>query len=353
MLKRIGIGVVGLNFGRHIIEHELRDGPGKPYFDLRAVCSLDSDQAQMCGRQYGVRAYGSIDDMLKDKAIRVVALFTGPVGRANQIRKIIRSGRDVMTTKPFEVDPLEALDVLKEAQRLGRQVHLNSPGPRYSPDIRRIKQWHKDYRLGRPVGARCETWCDYREQADGSWYDDSVWCPVAPIFRLGIYSINSLVALFGSAQYVTVLHSRLFTQRPTPDNAVLAIRFFNGAIATVSASFCVGDGTCYPDTMTINYEKGTIYRRDVELDASKKGHTNLKLIVNDSPSGHVPVIKEEVSFQKPNGAHYQWDVLHQAIRTGNATGEYSLEDVAAGIAVIQAMARAEQSQQVELVDQIR
>src|SRR5690606_1581322 len=95
-----------------------------------------------------------------------------------------------MTTKPFEVDPDAAADVLAEAQRLGRFVHLNSPTPVMPVDLQQVLDWRDRFDLGRPVGCRLETYASYHEQADGSWLDDPERCPAAPIFRLGIYLIN-------------------------------------------------------------------------------------------------------------------------------------------------------------------
>ena len=77
-------------------------------------------------------------------------------------------------------------------------------------------------------------WVNYCEQADGGWYDDPERCPVAPVFRLGIYIINNLAELFGEPEKVCALSSRILTGRPTADNADLAVLFKNGAIATSS-----------------------------------------------------------------------------------------------------------------------
>jgi predicted dehydrogenase len=137
------------------------------------------------------------------------------------IRKAIRAGKHVMTTKPFELDPQAAANVLAEAKSLGMVVHLNSPPATRPGDIQQIFNWQREHDLGRPVSAQCQTWVSYREKPDGSWYDDPKRCPVAPIFRLGIYAINDLMFLFKNPRQVSVMHSRLFTQRPTPDHALM------------------------------------------------------------------------------------------------------------------------------------
>ena len=152
--QRIPIGVVGLNFGRHIVNTQLSTGAGTPFFKLAALCDMDVKRAAELAAPLGIKAYGSLDSLLSDPSIPAIALYTGPSGRAELLRKIIRAGKDVMTTKPFEEDPEAARAVLAEARRLGRTIHLNSPAPVLPPDLAQIKQWQGDHDLGQPVACR-------------------------------------------------------------------------------------------------------------------------------------------------------------------------------------------------------
>ena len=116
--------------------------------------------------------YTDLDKLLQNEEIPTIGLFTGPVGRAGLLDRIIEAGKDVITTKPFENDPAAATDVLEEAKRLGRVIHLNSPNPGLSPDLAAIQRWRNELDMGAPVAARADVWAHYREEADGSWYDD-------------------------------------------------------------------------------------------------------------------------------------------------------------------------------------
>ncbi len=214
-MNRIPIGIVGLNWGLSVIQEQLLSGPGAEHFRLAAVCSKEHDKVESYASTFGVTPYHSLDALLNDQSIPAVGLMTGPFGRGELISRAIQAGKHVMTTKPIEVDPEAALSALRLAKSLHKVVHLNSPTPIPSPDIRQIIDWRQRHGLGRPVGARADIWSSYREQADGSWYDDGEKCPVAPIFRLGIYLINDLIRLFGKPLAVSAMSSRLFTGRPT------------------------------------------------------------------------------------------------------------------------------------------
>lgn len=331
--KPLSIAVVGLGFGRWILK-QLVSPELKPFFRLAAVCDLDAAKAAQYAAEYGVPAR-SLDDLLADAEVPVLGLFTGPAGRAGLLRKIIRAGKDVMTTKPFERDADEGRAVLEEAISLGRIIHLNSPSPLLPPDVAQIRAWQEVHRLGAPVAAQVSTWVSYREKPDGTWLDDPELCPVAPIFRLGIYALNDIVSLFGPADEVYVMSSRLFTERPTADHAQLAVRFKSGALVTVMASFCINDGAHYRNSMTLNFVDGTVYR-NVGADAKAGSLATLEVVgVREEKSQ----VLERLQVDGTSGA-YQWESFYRAVATRTLTPADFPERVATALRVIEAMAES-------------
>ncbi|MDF3058510.1 MAG: hypothetical protein K0R17_2725 [Rariglobus sp.] len=337
------IGIVGLNFGRCVLEYLQRE-PAARFFKLAAVCDLDAAKVAEFSSRYGVTGHTSLEALLADPDIPVVGLFTGPAGRAGLLRQIIRAGKDVMTTKPFEVKPDAARAVLDEARFLGRVIHLNAPAPALTPAFEKIREWVSVHDLGRPVFARGEITAAYREQADGSWYDDPVRCPVAPIFRLGIYLIQDLVRLFGPVASVQVQHTRLFTRRPTPDNAQLGLTFANGALGSIFASFCVDNGQHYANALLLHYERGTI---QLNLDPAPYGKASATSRLRLISQRDQQVVTEDWSCPGSSGA-YQWEELHRAIHVRDVAS-MPIDEIMQGIAIIQAMTRAEKSSATESV----
>jgi predicted dehydrogenase len=332
-MSKVKLGLVGLNFGLRLMAEQLRHGgAAEPYFEIGAVCDINEQVASHAAQTYRAKAYTSLTTMLEDPSVEAVALFTGPVGRASLIRQIIRSGRDVITTKPFEIDPGEALGVLEEAHKLGRTIHLNSPTPLPTRDIAQMLEWQKSHGLGRPVMAHWHMWCNYREEPDGTWYDDPELCPAAPLLRLGIYAINDLLWFLKDPESVQVMHSRIFTKRPTADNAQMLIRFRDGTLASVSASFCVGGGRQYPDSLVINFERGTAYRT---FDGPTAG---LRLCAGPQES----LIDENTDLDRSTcSSIYMWDEFHRAVRGRRSAGEVPAQQIADGIRIIDAMRRAQ------------
>lgn len=341
--QRVKIGIIGLNFGRWIIE-DIVNGPAKDYLELAAVCDKDEEKAKSFGEKFGVKVYTDIKDLLADDEIPTVGLFTGPVNRSSLLRTIIHAGKDVMTTKPFELDPVAAREILEEADKLGRVIQLNSPSPVPRDHLLKIQEWWKEHDLGAPVSCYGEVLASYREKPDGTWYDNPELCPAAPIFRLGIYLINDLVHLFGGVSSVQVTTSRIFTERPTPDNAQLGLLFKNKAIGNIFATFCVDDGQCYANSLMLHFERGSIQYNIRPVSEVGKSNTTsrLTLVARKSPE----VIHVEECEQPSIGHGYQWELFHAAVlRTKEIPTP--IDDIVHGVEVVAALIRAQGSQATE------
>jgi predicted dehydrogenase len=331
--RPLSLAVVGLSFGRHILSSFQSSGASK-MFKVVAVSDLREKLAEETAAEYRVKAYTSIEQVIQDDSIEVVGLYTQPNGRAKLLREILRSGKDVMTTKPFELDAEEAEDILHEAQSLGRVVHLNSPGPEPTLDLAQIQTWVDECDLGRLVSARGEVWAPYLEKADGSWMDDPTLCPGGAMMRLGIYLINDIIRLAGPIDQVNLIGSRVRTGRPTPDNALLTMSCASGCLASVYASFCVDDGDRYSNGLTLNYEQGTIYRNIGPAGSLPKSeNANLSLIMRDGGSRR---IMAEKTFNEYSGI-YQWEAFHRAIVKQESISDGYIQKIVEGVKVLEAM----------------
>lgn len=319
-MEKIKVCLVGLNFGSWMIENELI---GNTWAELTAICDMNRKKADEWAEKLGCAVYYDIDEMLKNKEIGAVVLITGPVGRADLIEKILDAGKDVMTTKPFERSAKKALAVLEKAERLGRVVHMNSPSVLPGKDMQIIYGWREKFGLGRPIAVRASVWCSYREKADGSWYDEEELCPMAPVYRLGIYLLNDIIPLFGQVEEMHVLQSRIFTGRPTPDNAQLSMRFENGALGNVFASFCVNDGQHYRNSLELNFENGTVYR-NVGAFPKTDGEP-VRLSLSAMTEDGQRIVKEEVSDR---GSGYQWENFYRAVNGERLEGAVTKEKIA-------------------------
>jgi predicted dehydrogenase len=185
------------------------------------------------------------------------------------------------------------------------------------------------------------------EIADGSWYDNPELCPVAPMFRIGIYLINDLIRLWGPVEEVQVMGARLCTGRPTPDTATAIIRFQNGALGGLFSSLCIDDREPCETHLILNYERGTIYRDIGPWDADKPLDDLSRLeLACISPDGKNNYRSAEIKVALGG---YQWEEFYKAVKGDQIAQPVDPEMIVTGLRVIQALKRADLSQKVERV----
>lgn len=328
------VGMIGCRFGAHAARDMMRMAQSP--VRLTVVCDLNPDLAVPLAKELGLRSETDYKKLLNDPEIKVIALYTGPVGRAKLIHEILLAGKDVMTTKPFEGDPEQAHWILDEARRMRRVIHLNSPGPKLADSLLTIQKWQREFDLGRPAYFMMSVHASYHEKADGSWYDDPERCPAAPLFRLGIYLVNDIQSILGRVESIQLVQSRLRTGRPTADNAVLALKMKNGALGTISASFCVQDGDHYRNSLQVSYERGSIYR-DFGPQRLSGGHDDLQLVQEKEGSRKITATHQA----GPQANGYDWETFVQAIQTGTPADEEYAERIVSGVEVMQMIAEAQ------------
>ncbi len=331
--RPLGLVILGANFGAKIAR-QLAAAPGG--VRVAGICDLDLAKARALGNELGVPTYGSLDELLADPGVEAIGVFTGPSGRGKLLERILAAGKHVMTTKPFELDPAEAERAFAAAARYGRVLHLNSPAPVPAADLARMRTWLTDYDLGQPVSLHARTWADYREKADGSWYDDPKRCPAGPLFRLGVYFLSDFAGLLGRPLEVQVQQTRVRTGRPTPDNAQMTITYENGALAAIFSSFCIGDGQAYRDELVIGCERGTIRRwmeraGGIEMDQDRA-------VVELQRPGHP--IERLVTAPGDFAGWYGWKAFHAAVRGLPGSVPTNAEATIASVRLLAALGRA-------------
>jgi predicted dehydrogenase len=330
--EAVQLVIVGLNFGKGMANLIQRDVPS---LRVAGLCDQDTAKAMELGTKLGATVYDSLDAALEDPAVEAIGLFTGPHGRAALISKILRAGKHIITTKPFELDLDAAARVLDEARERKLAIHLNSPAPHPSEDLQVIAGWVKEHQLGLPLSLHAQTWAHYREQANGTWYDDPRLCPAAPILRLGIYFLNDFVPLLGPARRVFASQSRIFTKRPTADHAQVALEFKGGGVGTVFASFCTNDGQPYRDQVLLHYENGTIRRWMERVKGPDMGRDYAVLELTTGG--------KQYEARTTPGAYagwYQWDAFARAVRSNEPTSLEHKERILTGLRLMDSVRRS-------------
>ena len=248
----IRTAAVGMGFGAREAGRLQADAA----MELVKVCDLDEQRARQASDKLGVPHTLSLDEVLADSTIEAIALFTQPRGRGRLLERLAEAGKHIVTTKPFERSVADAEAAIAAIDRAGVVAIANSPPPRYLGAYALARQAIEAGHLSLITTANAFTWSDYGPtEPNGSWYDDPEACPVAPIYRLGIYMINLFNVFLGRPVSVSVQEGRVQTRRPTSDIASAAIQYESGTIATITASLSIG-GPAYPNMIQIGGPDG-------------------------------------------------------------------------------------------------
>jgi len=128
----VGVGAFGRNHAR--VYHQLAE-QGEPV-TLAAVVDPDVSRADTIAREYGARAFGSVDQLIATRGEVQAASIAVPTAQHVEVASaLMAAGIDILIEKPLAASLAEADDLMRSAQRLGRicQVgHLE----RFNPAVR-------------------------------------------------------------------------------------------------------------------------------------------------------------------------------------------------------------------------
>ena len=91
-MKTVDIVVVGLHFGAHIVDGLMKQSAKGSRVRLVGVCDADPVRLESVAAKHGLARFNSLDEVLANATVQAVGLFTGPVGRAALLRRIIKAG---------------------------------------------------------------------------------------------------------------------------------------------------------------------------------------------------------------------------------------------------------------------
>jgi UDP-N-acetylglucosamine 3-dehydrogenase len=143
-MKKLGVAVIGTGqWGKNHarVYHEL------PSVELIAICDINAERAKAMAAQYGVKAYSSSTEMLKDKSIEAVNVCTWSTILAKEAQKVLNSGRHVLVEKPMATTPQQAEKLVQTAKENGLHITVGFL-MRFIPGLQIIRQSIENKKIG-------------------------------------------------------------------------------------------------------------------------------------------------------------------------------------------------------------
>lgn len=273
-MQKLKIAIVGVGniSGVHISAYLKNPG-----VELYAFCDINEDTLKIKGEKYGVtRLYTDEETMLRElPEIDAVSVCTWNSAHAPCTILALQYGKHVLCEKPMAMNAIEARAMIDASKKYGKKLMVGFVR-RFGNDAAITKDFIDAGNLGEVYYAKA-TYLR-RNGCPGGWFGDKSRSGGGPLIDLGVHVIDLARYLIGSPKPISVygatfdcIGKRSYlkdkaayratrTGNSDPftveDMATALIRFDNGAVLSVEASF----------NLHIKKDTGTI-----ELFGSKGG----------------------------------------------------------------------------------
>jgi len=197
MSQEIGVGVIGFGLAGQVFHAPFVSAV--PGLRLEAIVQRKGDQA---GKAYpSARILRSVDEALKDAAIRMIVVATPNETHFELAKQALQAGKHVVIDKPFSATSEEALELKALAEKKGVAL-APFHNRRWDGDFRTVERLLAEEAVGRLVTyeshfdrfrplPRENTWKEGANSANGLLMD------------LGPHLVDQVLALFGPPQGIT------------------------------------------------------------------------------------------------------------------------------------------------------
>jgi len=287
MEKTLGIGLVGLGFGKQALAI---NADTTSALAVRGICGRRSAATAAIQAQYGIPfATTDYEQLLARDDIAIIAIFTPDASHHDQIIAALAAGKHVVVTKPMVTSLAEATAVVAAVERSGRKLLVGQTS-RWRPQNMAIKSFLDDGSLGDILIIEAAYVQDLRPV-----YDWSAWRYTQPqdyLYGGAIHSIDLLRWFAGEVAEVTCLAapSRTDDRYPAdmPDNFLISLRFASGALGRIlCACGVVAPPMPVQDNLNVFGSRGSVVGNQVVLERLQNTPTLTLSYPPDGPGGSV------------------------------------------------------------------
>jgi predicted dehydrogenase len=220
----IGAGLIGITH----IDRALKS----PDFDLVGIADPTPAAAELA-RSLGVPCFADYPSLLAQARPTGVVVATPNATHAQITVDCLENGAAVLVEKPIADTLADGRRICEASRATGLPV-LVGHQRRHNPIMRKAKAIVSAGTLGRPVSATAMcTWLKPRDYFDVAWRRQRGGGPI--LINL-IHDIDLMRHLYGEIESVQALASNAVRGFEVEDTAVVALRFRNGALGTVTVS---------------------------------------------------------------------------------------------------------------------
>jgi len=159
------LGILGLGEGRSTMSAAIQSSK----WELQMICDRNEELCRHRADEFKMYDYTtSYQDMLDNKDIDVIAIYTPDHLHAQHIKQALLHGKHVVCTKPFIDNLADANELLEIAAKTGKKVFVGQSSRFFEP----AKRQRKDFEAGL-IGDLITVESHYH--ADHRWFLEKPW----------------------------------------------------------------------------------------------------------------------------------------------------------------------------------
>jgi predicted dehydrogenase len=262
-MSRRRLALIGL--GLAVKPHALGLLDLKDRVEVAAAFSPSEVRRTDFAARYPFPTAASLDAVLADRSIDIVAVLTPPNTHLDIVRRAAAAGKHIILEKPIEITTERAGELVKVCREAGVKLGLVLQH-RFRPAGIRLREMLGAGTLGRLVG--CST--TIRLWRPQSYYDQPGRGTNARdgggvLVTQGIHTLDLMLSLAGPVAEVSAYAATTSVHRmETEDLVCAAMRFANGALGVIEATTSAYPG--FPERIEITGETATAMLAGTRLD---------------------------------------------------------------------------------------
>lgn len=137
-MKKLGLGVLGLGEGRSIISAAINS----QLWEVIQICDVNEKLGRERCQEFNLNWFTtSFDELLGDKNVDVIGIYTPDHLHAEHVIKALQAGKHVICTKPFLNDLSQAKQVLAAQKKSGKAVMVGQSSRFFEPFARQRRHF--------------------------------------------------------------------------------------------------------------------------------------------------------------------------------------------------------------------
>lgn len=314
-MKKMKIGIVGNGgiCGAHCAGYDREADRAEIY----AVCDINIERAKALAARYNIpdeRVFENVHDLVKLSELDAVDVCTWNNGHAECTIAALNAGKHVLCEKPMALNAAQAAEMKSAAEKAGKLLMIGFVR-RYGNDCDILKELSANDYFGDIYYAKA-TYLR-RNGSPGGWFSDKALSGGGPLIDLGVHVIDLARYVMGNPKPVSVYGATFNKLKNRPgikkaggyiskdatvsdkfnveDLAAALIRFDNGAVLSVEASFSLNLKNDKGDMEFFGTKAGAKLSPELELFSETCGYMNNTQLVYPTALSFEGLFEKEIA----------------------------------------------------------